>query len=51
LAYRTSWINGEFSLNAHADSRWVYPAQLGNFEFAAADIPFVEKLQQVEAMR
>ena len=46
LAYRTSWTDGEFSLNAHADSRWVYPSQLGNFDFAAADIAFVEKLQQ-----
>ena len=46
FAYRASWTDGAFSLNAHADSRWVYPSQLGNFDYAAADIPFVEKLQQ-----
>ena len=49
FAYRASWTDGAFSLNAHADSRWVYPSQLGNFDFAAADIPFVKKLQQTEA--
>ncbi|MHC4225748.1 MAG: (deoxy)nucleoside triphosphate pyrophosphohydrolase [Planctomycetota bacterium] len=45
LAYQTSWIGGAFSLYAHADYRWVYPAQLIDYDFAAADIPFVEKLQ------
>ena len=49
LAYRTSWIDGQLSINAHADCRWVHPAQLDNFDFAAADIPFVKKLQQAEA--
>lgn len=44
LAYRTLWIDGQLSLNAHADYRWVNPVQLEDFEFAAADIPFVEKL-------
>lgn len=48
LAYRTSWIDGELVLNAHADCRWVHPAQLDDFDFAAADIPFVKKLQQTE---
>ena len=51
LAYRTSWIDGQFSLNAHADYRWVNPIQLEEFEFAAADIPFVKKLQQKETVR
>jgi len=45
LAFRTSWIDGQFVLNAHADFRWVYLSQLGDFDLAAADIPFVEKLQ------
>lgn len=51
LAYRTSWIDGRLSLNAHADYRWVSPIQLEDFEFAAADIPFVKKLQQKETVR
>jgi 8-oxo-dGTP diphosphatase len=45
LAFRTSWIGGQFVLNAHADFKWVYPSQLDGFVFAEADIPFVEKLQ------
>jgi 8-oxo-dGTP diphosphatase len=48
FAFQTSWIDGQFVLNAHADSRWVYPSQLGDFDLAAADIPFVEKLRQTE---
>ena len=51
LAYRASWIDGQFSLNAHADCRWVQPIELANFDFAAADIPFVKKLQQKETVR
>ena len=48
LAYRTAWVDGRLTLKAHADCRWVYPSQLNDFEFAPADIPFVEKLQQTE---
>ena len=44
LAYYTSWTGGPFSLNAHAEYRWADPIQLEEFEFAAADIPFVEKI-------
>jgi 8-oxo-dGTP diphosphatase len=51
LAYQTSWVDGQFSLNAHADYRWVYPSQLDGFDFAAADIPFVKLLQPTDAMR
>jgi len=47
LAYRTSWVEGQFALNAHADYRWVDPSQLDDFDFTAADIPFVKKLQQI----
>ncbi len=51
LAYRTEWVAGQFVLNAHADSRWVYPSQLDDFDFAEADIPLVEKLQQPQDVR
>ena len=50
LAYRTEWVDGEFSLNAHADCRWVEPSQLDDFDFAEADIDFVKLLQHVAAM-
>ena len=50
LAFQTSWIGGQFTLNAHADFRWVSPSQLDGFDFSAADIPLVEKVQQSETM-
>ncbi len=46
LAYYTTWKGGKFSLNAHAAIKWVSLNQLQEFEFAPADKPFVEKLQQ-----
>jgi len=46
LAYHTTWKGGDFSLNAHAAIRWVSLNQMQEFEFAPADKPFVEKLQQ-----
>jgi 8-oxo-dGTP diphosphatase len=50
LAYQTTWLAGEFALNAHTDCRWVFPSQLDEFDFAAADIPLVDKLQQSESL-
>ncbi len=46
LAYHTVWEGGNFSLNAHAAIRWVAVNHLQDYEFAPADKPFVEKLQQ-----
>lgn len=46
LAYHTTWKSGSFSLNAHAAIRWVPLNQMQEIEFAPADIPIAEKLQQ-----
>jgi len=46
LGYCAVWTGGEFSLNAHAEYKWVSPEQLPDFDFAPADINFVNKLQQ-----
>jgi 8-oxo-dGTP diphosphatase len=46
LAYHTTWKGGSFSLNAHTAIRWVSLNQMQEYEFAPADIPIVEKLQQ-----
>ena len=51
LAYYTSWRGGQFTLNAHAEYRWIDPIQLEEFEFAAADIPFVKKLKQLQRIK
>lgn len=50
LAFQTSWIDGQFTLNAHADFKWVSTSQLDGFVFAEADIPLVEKVKQSETM-
>jgi len=46
LAYHAVWKGGEFALNAHAAIRWVALNHLPEYEFAPADKPFVEKLQE-----
>ena len=48
LAYRVRWESGQIALNDHADYRWVSAKQLADYDFAPADIPFVEKLQNNE---
>ena len=48
LAYRVHWKSGKIALNDHADYRWVSAKQLVEYDFAPADIPFVEKLQNQE---
>lgn len=46
LAYRVYWVGGEMELRDHDEYRWVLPAELGEFDFTAADLPFVERLQK-----
>ena len=48
LAYRTYWKGGTISLKAHDDYQWVSLDQLQDYDFAPADIPFVEKLRRGE---
>lgn len=46
MAYRTRIISGDIKLNAHADMAWVKPENLGGYEFAPADIPFVDMIRR-----
>ena len=48
LAYRTFWKDGTIFLKAHDDYQWVSLDQLRDYDFAPADIPFVEKLRRGE---
>jgi 8-oxo-dGTP diphosphatase len=48
LVYRTSWETGDIMLQDHADYKWITPETLGQYDFAAADMPFVEKLRRGE---
>jgi 8-oxo-dGTP diphosphatase len=44
LAYFAVWVSGEVELIDCKDAKWIQKKELKNYEFAAADIPFVEKL-------
>ena len=48
LAYRTFWNTGELKIKAHQSIEWVTINQIGEFDFAPADILFVEKLRRGE---
>ena len=48
LAYRTYWEDGEIDLKDHDDFKWISLEQLSEFDFAPADLVFVEKLQKGE---
>jgi len=50
LAYITTWVAGEFTLKDHQAIEWVNIDDLSNYNFAPADIPFVEKLMSGEIM-
>ena len=45
MAYRTYWENGKIDLKDHDDFKWISLEQLAEFDFAPADLVFVEKLQ------
>lgn len=45
LAYFVSGDAGNLTMKAHEEIRWVEQNQLGDFTFAPADVPLVEKLQ------
>jgi 8-oxo-dGTP diphosphatase len=48
LAYRTHWEDGTINLRDHDDYKWVSVNDLADYDFAPADIPFVEKLRRGE---
>ena len=48
MAYRTYWENGEIHLKDHDDFKWISLEQLDEFDFAPADMVFVEKLKNGE---
>jgi len=47
MAFRCKWISGEFTLKVHSHIAWVKHNELDSYDFAPADIPFVEKIKSV----
>ncbi|MFF2019411.1 MULTISPECIES: 8-oxo-dGTP diphosphatase MutT [Paenibacillus] len=46
IAWKAKYVNGTITLTDHDEYRWVQPGELGVYTFAAADIPFVERLMR-----
>lgn len=44
MAYWAFWSGGVIKASAHDDYKWVSVTELHNYDFADADIPFVQKL-------
>lgn len=46
IAWQADYVSGSITLSDHDDYRWILPEELSGFTFAAADIPFVQRLLQ-----
>ncbi|MGG1555020.1 (deoxy)nucleoside triphosphate pyrophosphohydrolase [Paenibacillus ferrarius] len=47
-AYWCTWTSGEMVVAEHDDFKWVLIEEMGQYDFAPADIPFIEKLHRKE---
>lgn len=45
IVYRVKLWQGEFTLRDHTQAFWVSPDEMGRYDFAPADLPFVQMLQ------
>jgi 8-oxo-dGTP diphosphatase len=45
MAFRATWVSGAIKMNDHKAYSWVTVEQLSEFDFAPADIPFVNMLR------
>lgn len=48
LAFQVYWCGGDLHPRVHDEIRWVSLSELDHYDFAPADIPFVEKLMNGE---
>ena len=46
LAFTAKWIDGALKAKEHSQICWIKPGQLTNFDYAPADVPFVDRLKQ-----
>lgn len=44
LGYKAKWVAGDIKTTVHSEIRWIGQDELGDYDFAPADLPFVEKL-------
>lgn len=48
LAYATRWRDGQMTMRAHDDYRWVPPHHLNRYDLAPADIPLAREVMNHE---
>lgn len=48
VAYKARLLGGECRLNVHSRVAWVSPRDLAGYDFAPADVPFVDKLRGIQ---
>ncbi|XID92252.1 8-oxo-dGTP diphosphatase MutT [Paenibacillaceae bacterium WGS1546] len=46
IAYKARYIRGDIRLVDHEECRWVEKRELAKFEWAPADVPFIELLKK-----
>jgi len=46
LAYRVFWRNGKIISTEHEDHKWVSIKEIGKYDFAEADKPFIIQLRK-----
>ncbi len=46
IAYKVLWKNGKIKATAHDTYKWISINEIDNYDFAEADIPFVNKLKE-----
>ena len=44
LGYKAKWVAGDIRVTVHSEIRWIGQDELGDYDYAPADMPFVEKL-------
>lgn len=45
LGYYAFYESGDLKLNVHDQVKWVTPEEIKNYDFAPADVPFVDQLK------
>lgn len=44
LGYKAKLMSGDIRVTVHSQIRWIGQDELGDYDYAPADLPFVEKL-------
>lgn len=47
IAYFATILDGDIKLSVHDKVEWITISQIDKYDFAPADIPFIEKLKEV----